>query len=263
MSVIIKVFKEEIPTLRFIGKKYEDFGHWGEWWENGWFDLLEQTMGGPEQILNIWENGGGYIGVERRAEGQPFAYYIGMLTPEETPVPEGFVCIDFKGLSLGTCWIYGKESEVHDTSACRGKLEAQGLRVWKDVDGAEWSFENCLCPRYTTPDEQGNVILDYCYFVHRQDADAVVDSRCGLHCIGCEFKEPYHCGGCIETNGHPFHGECPVAVCCQEKELLHCGECEQMPCELLTQYSCDPEHGDTPAGARIEQCKRWKESGTK
>ena len=104
MPEIIKVFKEEIPTLRFIGKKYNEFGQWEEGWENGWFDLLEQTMGGPEKVLAIWENGGGYIGVERRAEG------------------------------------------------------------------AEWSFENCLCPRYTTPDEQGNVILDYCYFVYKEEA---------------------------------------------------------------------------------------------
>ena len=85
----------------------------------------------------------------------------------------------------------------------------------------------------------------------------MIDTRCGLRCEGCGFKEPYNCGGCIETNGHPFHGECPVAVCCQEKGLLHCGECDVMPCELLTQYSCDPEHGDTPCGARIEQCRRW------
>ena len=41
MPEIIKVFKEEIPTLRFVGKKYDNFGHWDEWWENGWFDLLE------------------------------------------------------------------------------------------------------------------------------------------------------------------------------------------------------------------------------
>ena len=51
---------------------------------------------------------------------------------------------------------------------------------------------------------------------------------------------------CIGTNGHPFHGECPVAVCCQNKGFVHCGECPDIPCELLTQYSCDPEHGDTP-----------------
>lgn len=32
----------------------------------------------------------------------------------------------------------------------------------------------------------------------------MVDSRCGLHCTECEYKEPCECGGCIETNGHPF-----------------------------------------------------------
>lgn len=81
----------------------------------------------------------------------------------------------------------------------------------------------------------------------------IVDSRCGLHCTRCKYKETCGCGGCIETNGRPFHGECPVAVCCQDKGIVHCGECPDIPCELLTQYSCDPEHGDTPRGARIEQ----------
>lgn len=84
-----------------------------------------------------------------------------------------------------------------------------------------------------------------------------VESRCGLHCKTCEWREPCNCGGCIETMGNPFHGECPVAVCCQNKGIEHCGECENIPCELLTQYSCDPEHGDNPKGARIAQCKRW------
>lgn len=86
----------------------------------------------------------------------------------------------------------------------------------------------------------------------------MVDSRCGLHCNGCEYKEPCSCGGCIETNGVPFHGECPVAVCCQDKGLVHCGQCPDMPCDLLTRYSCDPEHGDEPHGTRIEQCRRWR-----
>lgn len=85
----------------------------------------------------------------------------------------------------------------------------------------------------------------------------MVDSRCGLHCTGCGYKEACGCGGCIETKGQPFHGECPVAKCCQEKGFLHCGQCPDIPCDMLTGYSCDPEHGDTPHGARIEQCKLW------
>lgn len=85
----------------------------------------------------------------------------------------------------------------------------------------------------------------------------VVDSRCGLHCTGCTYKTTCGCGGCIETNGNPFHGECPVAKFCQNKGFTHCGECPDIPCNLLNQYSCDPEQGDTPQGARIEQCRRW------
>jgi len=92
----------------------------------------------------------------------------------------------------------------------------------------------------------------------RREKKHMADSRCGLHCTGCTYKESCGCGGCIETNGHPFHGECPVAVCCQQKGIVHCGQCGDMPCELLRQYSCDPEHGDTPAGARMEQCRKWK-----
>jgi hypothetical protein len=85
----------------------------------------------------------------------------------------------------------------------------------------------------------------------------MIDSRCGLHCTGCEWKETNGCGGCIETNGNPFHGKCPVAACCQYKGFTHCGECPVIPCELLSQYSNDPEHGDKPVGKRIEQCKEW------
>ena len=57
-------------------------------------------MGGTDKILALWENGGGYVGLERRAAGQPFAYYIGMFVPENTPVPDGFEAIDFSGVDL-------------------------------------------------------------------------------------------------------------------------------------------------------------------
>ena len=84
------------------------------------------------------------------------------------------------------------------------------------------------------------------------------DSRCGLGCTGCGWKKSHGCGGCIETNGRPFHGECPVAQCCQNKNLNHCGECDLIPCEKLYKYSyLDPEHGDKPQGKRITVCRGW------
>ena len=101
-------------------------------------------------------------------------------------------------------------------------------------------------------------------WVDNEDAEFTIDelltvqSRCGLLCSRCEYKESHDCGGCIETNGHPFHGECPVAVCCQNKGYTHCGECDIIPCEQLRAYSYDDdEHGDKPPGARVEVCRAW------
>lgn len=86
----------------------------------------------------------------------------------------------------------------------------------------------------------------------------MADSRCGLICTGCAWKESNGCGGCIETMGNPFHGECVIAICCQEKGHTHCGECALIPCPKLIQYSyLDPEHGDVPQGKRVEVCRRW------
>ncbi len=166
MAEITKVFKEEVPAMRFIGKRYHDYGGWGEWFANGWFDTIENSMGGTDQILAVWENGGAYVGLERRKNGELLEYWIGMFTPENTEVPEGFEQIDLPKSSLGTCWIYGREDEVHGAVGnCWEAVRNAGMEIAAADDGAVMSFENCLCPRFTTPDEKGNVILDYCYFV--------------------------------------------------------------------------------------------------
>lgn len=166
MAEIIKVFREEVPAMRFIGKKYHDYGGWGEWFANGWFDVVESSMGGTGKIKENWENGGAYVGLECRKAGELLEYWIGMFAPKNTEVPEGFSCLDFPKGSLGTCWIYGSEEEVHGvTGSCPEALRKAGMEPGVDENGVERSFENCLCPRFTTPDEKGNIILDYCYFL--------------------------------------------------------------------------------------------------
>ena len=82
------------------------------------------------------------------------------------------------------------------------------------------------------------------------------DTYCGLHCDTCEYREAMHCGGCIATQGKPFHGHCDVADCAVKKGRRFCGECDKFPCETLTRYSFDKEQGDE--GRRIEECKRIK-----
>lgn len=82
------------------------------------------------------------------------------------------------------------------------------------------------------------------------------DSFCGLKCSACEFKEKNNCGGCIASEGKPFHGKCEVAECAKSKYKRFCGECEHFPCDILKRYSFDKEHGDN--GARMEHCKELK-----
>ncbi len=81
-------------------------------------------------------------------------------------VPEGFEYFDFPKSSLGTCWIYGKEDEVHSIVCnCWEAVQNAGIEIGVDENGVEMSFENCLCPHFTTPDEKGNVILLFCKII--------------------------------------------------------------------------------------------------
>jgi general stress protein 26 len=87
-----------------------------------------------------------------------------------------------------------------------------------------------------------------------------VQSRCGLLCKWCKYKEPMNCPGCIALNGKASWSDeaCDVSKCCIDKGYAHCGECPDVPCEKLRSLSYgDDEHNDKPEGARIEVCKAW------
>lgn len=113
MAEIIKTYRQEVPALRFIGKKYGDgdrvdggFGKcWGDWFANGWFTVIEKQSN--QKMKDIYEDGDAYIGLMRCKDGEPFEYWIGIFMPENTPVPTGFESRDFAKSALGTCWLYG------------------------------------------------------------------------------------------------------------------------------------------------------------
>ncbi|MDP4161154.1 MAG: DUF3795 domain-containing protein [Bacillota bacterium] len=83
----------------------------------------------------------------------------------------------------------------------------------------------------------------------------MIESRCGVLCSKCKFKEPMNCNGCTNIT-KPFWAEqCSIKSCCELRALEHCGNCQDFPCDLLKQYSYDPKYGDH--GKRIERCKEW------
>ncbi len=83
----------------------------------------------------------------------------------------------------------------------------------------------------------------------------MIESRCGILCSECEYKEEMGCKGCTAIE-KPFWGEsCPVKTCCEGKQNEHCGTCDTFSCTLLNQFAYGENQGDN--GKRIEQCKKW------
>ena len=151
---ILEVKKESCPAARLIGKKYKGNVNWGEWWANNWFETLEQM-----QSLSF--NGDAYIGAVHIAGGMP-EYWIGMFFPENTEAPEGFEYVDIEPLYYAVCYLYDKENSgefytMERHNKCLEKIKEFGFQRKED----DWCFERYNCPRFTTSDEKGNVILDY------------------------------------------------------------------------------------------------------
>jgi predicted transcriptional regulator YdeE len=160
-----------MPASRFIGKKYGDedrvngyfSAKWGEWHQNDWFSDIEKASG---YNTDFFEDAGAYIGMMRCKNGEPFEYWIGIFAPEGTTVPEGFQSIDLPARTLGVCCICGAEPDIYGKDdLVMEAFRNNGIAPVTDPDGAYWFFERYACPRFTTPDENGYVILDHCYYV--------------------------------------------------------------------------------------------------
>ncbi len=166
---ITKVYTQDIPATRFIGKKYGDadrvngfFGaQWDEAFENGYFTTIEKAA----NTAPFFEDSDATIGLMRHKEGEPFEYWVGMFTPADTVVPEGFQHIDFPATKLGIAWYHGKEDELYGCEwKAYKKLEEAGHKI-TEMNGGLYFFERYVCPRYTEADSEGKQILDIGFFL--------------------------------------------------------------------------------------------------
>lgn len=162
---IVKVYKESLPNARLIGKCYRNedrdeagtFGrHWQQWFQENWFKILRESCPGPGSNDSV--------GAMRMAglDGA-FEYWIGILCPAGTPVPEGFESTELAACELGVCWLYGNEQngELYGDKAFDQATAAMAEKGWKLPENG-WFFERYNYPRFIKPDEKGNVILDFC-----------------------------------------------------------------------------------------------------
>jgi len=131
---ITNVRVDNLPALRFIGKRCmcgpEGFvAQWGEWFENGWFVQLEKMGVAPE-------NGDAALGVT-----QYDRYWIGLLFPADTPVPEGFAHMELPASRYAVFGLAGREPGAlfgeEGAMLCCGEMEKRG---WIPREGG-WGVE--------------------------------------------------------------------------------------------------------------------------
>lgn len=79
-------------------------------------------------------------------------------------MPQGYEAVEIPAGDLGVCFLYGKDSspDLFGMDAHKACVAAWQERGWTP---SGWFLERYNCPRYTVPDEKGNVILDYCAYL--------------------------------------------------------------------------------------------------
>lgn len=85
----------------------------------------------------------------------------------------------------------------------------------------------------------------------------MVESRCGLRCSECEWRDIMKCEGCLKISKPYWAKSCPIKACVEGKKIEHCGECGKFPCKQLHEFAFDPATGNE--GTRIETLTDWKE----
>ena len=85
-----------------------------------------------------------------------------MFFPADTPVPEGFDAANLPAADYAVCYLQAEENspDFYNPATHSLCLKALQQKGWMHPEDG-WRFERYQCPRFTTPDASGKVILDY------------------------------------------------------------------------------------------------------
>jgi len=170
---IVRTFKQDIPALRFIGKRYsskhenseevfdEILESMDNWCYNHTFDAIEKQS--DTDLGKLYESGDSFVGLIRKKEGAVFEYWLGIFMPRETDVPAEYEMIDFPESELGICRVYGKRNAIiHYDADCRKKLAEEGIEC---QENEKWFYQRFNWRGFFEEDKFGKRLLDYCYYL--------------------------------------------------------------------------------------------------
>lgn len=167
---IVKVYRESFPDVKLVGKRYTNNDrdgsgtfakYWQQCFQEGWPGVLKQCEGIPgvsDDLAGAMRmNGDG---------GDGFEYWIGAFLAPAAEVPDGFEAVNIPAGDVGVCWLSGndKNGELYGMEASDLSMAALAEEGWKFSEEG-WFFERYNDPRFTVPDEKGNVILDICAYL--------------------------------------------------------------------------------------------------
>jgi hypothetical protein len=143
-----------VPSSRFIGKRYDGYPNWGDAWENGWFDAIEAA--GEQSPVND----GSYCVLY----GRDGTHWLGEFMKPGTPAPEGLDVVDLPERKAVMFFIKGQQGDcyttAYDTEAMYNIIT--DMEIPRPDESREFrAFERDNCPRWTDPDEDGNLTLDW------------------------------------------------------------------------------------------------------
>jgi predicted transcriptional regulator YdeE/DNA-binding transcriptional MerR regulator len=165
--IAVNTYRQNVDAMRFIGQKFSSGGEaWNVWGSSlddpDTFNDNVHTRRIGIKLKELYEDGDALIGLMHHANGDynNFEYWLGYFTPENTRVPEGYECVDFPKMDIGTCWLYGKEEDVMGVEpVAYEKLKEEGYEPITD-----WWFERYV-PMRESADKKGYKIMDICFFV--------------------------------------------------------------------------------------------------
>lgn len=166
MAKLVKFEVKELPKLCVVGKelRYNMEKHmqgdnripafWEACFANETFSTIEK------QVDYVYDPA--YIGIMMDWDkgDDDFSYICGMLMKEGVTIPEGFIIRDIEPTKVAIGWIQGKDTADVCSNAHNQTIQVLNSEGY-NCDKMKWCMELYNCPRFTTPDENGEIILDY------------------------------------------------------------------------------------------------------
>lgn len=174
MGALIKFEISDMPDVLLVGKAIRHTrgemakgdnpipAFWSRCFADGTFPALEAQ---GDFVYNH-----GYAGVMTDWDSayNGFCYVVGMLMKPGADVPQGFVSYPLDATRIATGWIQGKDAADVGEKAYAYTEQAVYSNGYR-CNQMKWCMELFTHPRYTTPDENGNIIMDYCLPVVQRD----------------------------------------------------------------------------------------------